>query len=1168
MIFDLKEFLTTYLDDLENFPLNENIANISKEDVNCVIDNIIDATSASLGIVLEDECMKSLFGILRIFDSVPIGSSNKFIDLIISSLQLVIESLSKDISENEVDIQDQRKNILEVLGFSLYWLVSIIERTTSNISHSQNFSRGTKSLKSNRRTQKQEVLDFGCFFQNSLDIMCKILNLRLSKLWPITSERDIFVSLFIRSAYLIFENEQLMKIIPVKMRVFKLLCIAVKHHGHALGAQTSLIQGLQYYEHLPEPAAEFLQILSEQYDYPQLLDEILRELSVKEFNSNDSKGPKSISIFLVKLSDMMPRNVLKQMAMIIKILDSDSYTLRCGVIEICGNLISGLFRLEEQSEDHKGQINSFFDILEERFLDVNPYCRSKTIQVYIKLCELNNKFSKRRQIVTDLCIRSLEDKSSNVRKNAIRLLSKLISTHPFSLMHDGQLSKKICCERLELVEKQLNSLKLPVKSPDLAKKSILDGDGDDDDILEDLKCVKLEDGETVYKGSFLETLGNSKSNADYNISSENFMRLRLIRRYYCEALKFIENLHMGSVLINQLLASKNKSEVLEAMEFYVVADAYKLDIAKSGIRKMLHLIWTKSTSDEGKAVQAKLIECYKGLFFDPPNDFNVDEAANYIARNMISLTYNATLAELTSLEQLLCLMMKEGHISDNVIKKLWNVYETQKGNVSKQQRRGSVIILGMLGLADSDVIAIGLESLLHIGFGNYGKNDLSLARYSCIALQRLKQINRNSKVSFDHFQTRLADDHVIFLKLGDIILLPTENIEWFSVAEQAINTIYLLAQYPDKICTNLLRSKCKSVFKSLFLKRHNSDDNFLSIKSSSLLSQLLFVVGHIALKQIVYIESCENEFKRKKSNDEKVKKSQSHSLETSNTININELDFVGGTIEDDFSEAVNYIREYELLYGHNSLLAKFGPLVQEICSNDHLYKDSCLQSMAALTLAKMMCVSAQFCELNLHLLFTILERSSDPLIRSNLVISLGDMNVCFNHFTNENAEFLYSRLKDNDPSVRKTCLMTLTFLILAGQVKVKGQLGQMARCLEDNDRRIADFAKMFFTELSTKDNAIYNNFPDIFSSLTADSNSLEEASFKRIIRFLISFIEKEKHAKQLAEKFMIRLSKCDTEKQWNDVVFAISLLPHKNEVIHKIITDGYRSDINMKRSIY
>jgi hypothetical protein len=85
--------------------------------------------------------------------------------------------------------------------------------------------------------------------------------------------------------------------------------------------------------------------------------------------------------------------------------------------------------------------------------------------------------------------------------------------------------------------------------------------------------------------------------------------------------------------------------------------------------------------------------------------------------------------------------------------------------------------------------------------------------------------------------------------------------------------------------------------------------------------------------------------------------------------------------------------------------------------------------------------------------------------------------------------------------------MTLTFLILAGQVKVKGQLGEMAKCLEDDDKKIADLARMFFTELATKDNAVYNHFVDMFSLLSAERN-LEEASLRRIVKFLIGFVEK------------------------------------------------------------
>lgn len=88
-------------------------------------------------------------------------------------------------------------------------------------------------------------------------------------------------------------------------------------------AQISIVQNLTYFEHLSEPMAEFLHILSEQYDYPQLGEEILRELSNKEFNSNDTRGPKSVSTFMVKLSELAPRLVIKQMTMLAKQLDSE-----------------------------------------------------------------------------------------------------------------------------------------------------------------------------------------------------------------------------------------------------------------------------------------------------------------------------------------------------------------------------------------------------------------------------------------------------------------------------------------------------------------------------------------------------------------------------------------------------------------------------------------------------------------------------------------------------------------------------------------------------------------------------------------------------------------------------------------------------------------------------
>jgi condensin complex subunit 1 len=293
------------------------------------------------------------------------------------------------------------------------------------------------------------------------------------------------------------------------------------------------------------------------------------------------------------------------------------------------------------------------------------------------------------------------------------------------------------------------------------------------------------------------------------------------------------------------------------------------------------------------------------------------------------------------------------------------------------------------------------------------------------------------------------------------------------------------------------------------------------------LSPLLFTVGHVAIKQIVHLELCELDFKRRKQEKERTvaaakgprsslaagttsrKSSAQHKSNTpaAEEEDADELDLIGGTTEDDFTEAMAHIRERELLYGPQSLLALFGPMVSEICANNTTYKDRGLQQAATLCLAKLMCVSSEYCEANLPLLITIMERSADATVRSNAVIALGDMAVCFNHLIDENTDFLYRRLADSKPMVKRTCLMTLTFLILAGQVKVKGQLGEMAKCLEDEDKRIADLARMFFTELSTKDNAVYNHFVDMFSLLSAD-RGMEEESFRRVVKFLLGFVEK------------------------------------------------------------
>lgn len=59
--------------------------------------------------------------------------------------------------------------------------------------------------------------------------------------------------------------------------------------------------------------------------------------------------------------------------------------MRMAIVENIGHMIKYLTTSDDEKRDKK--INSLFDLLVERFLDVNSYVRAKVFTVIIKLCE-------------------------------------------------------------------------------------------------------------------------------------------------------------------------------------------------------------------------------------------------------------------------------------------------------------------------------------------------------------------------------------------------------------------------------------------------------------------------------------------------------------------------------------------------------------------------------------------------------------------------------------------------------------------------------------------------------------------------------------------------------------------------------------------------------------
>ena len=74
-----------------------------------------------------------------------------------------------------------------------------------------------------------------------------------------------------------------------------------------------------------------------------------------------------------------------------------------------------------------------------------------------------------------------------------------------------------------------------------------------------------------------------------------------------------------------------------------------------------------------------------------------------------------------------------------------------------------------------------------------------------------------------------------------------------------------------------------------------------------------------------------------------------------------------------------------------------------------------------------MCVSAQFCEAHLLLLFKILETSRDPVVRSNIVIALGDIAVCFGSLIDD-VSHLLAKVIEAELRILRDCIKVLPIL--------------------------------------------------------------------------------------------------------------------------------------------
>ncbi len=354
----------------------------------------------------------------------------------------------------------------------------------------------------------------------------------------------------------------------------------------------------------------------------------------------------------------------------------------------------------------------------------------------------------------------------------------------------------------------------------------------------------------------------------------------------------------------------------------------------------------------------------------------------------------------------------------------------------------------------------------------------------------------------------------------------------------------------------------------LIVLADSAEDGELQVPSQ-ILTRMLVIAGQVAVRQLVHLdthvyaelrrrsrvrEEQENSSKQKGSSAASGRRPSAATGRPSSEDAVDDDDLVGAVADDEELEMVKRICETEIVTGGRSLLSLLAPLVVSINSNPVKYADPALRAAASLCLAEFMLISASFCAQHLQLLFTVLDRSPEEVIRSNLVIAIGDFNSRFPNLIEPWTPHLYGRLRDTSAFVKRTTLNVLSHLILSDRVKVKGQISDIALCIIDDDQRIAGMARMFFSEFARKsNNHLYNVMPDIISRLCDPSAELDEQNFHTILKWIMALIQKEKQCESLVEKIILRLGASRTERQSRDLMFCLSLLSFNERSLRRVI---------------
>lgn len=922
----------------------------------------------------------------------------------------------------------------------------------------------------------------------------------------------------------------------------------------------ALMDLMHSYEHVAPICAEICCMVSEN-PTNRLALELLREIGRLNTNGlgggetgGKASGIKNVAPFISHLASLRPRTVLANIPHLMPHFNSECYNLRSALVAAIANILSSSDGLKEKTgsggegdESHAMPSDSksrgaLLQILKERVHDVSSFSRSAVLKAWIQIVQSQSLPVEWFIPVTELAIDRLRDKTIMVRRQSMQLLTTVLENNPFM----GDLTPKRYQVKLEELT---NFLKENLPEDLKAAHNAALQDTEEEENIKEL-------AEATVAAAIAEA--ESFKDEDGLTEQQEMFRSKVKALKFTRAvLDFVDLFEKSSESFQAMLLSTNTSDVTEALRFFVQARLFKLPCAISGMKNALTTLMWSSDQAICEEVRKAFVEVFLA---EPGTEGKIHLPHEQIAENLLALVSEASISEIASIEEAVVSLVRDENIPADVFLILWGV--ASRGSQEATRASSAMQLISMAaGAGDKGRVIVDgksrLKLLLDSCLGDYTeeRKDWKLARAAACALQKVERAvvdeGEAKWLVLERIMDRLAavcrgdwcnDDNL------------QDTLEWFSASEEAIKALFVLSPFPEMSCREIV----SGMYMLTFNNGRDSECNSLR------LARFFHVLGGIVLNLLCYTEALSSGVRQanaKKNLQKQIeadakkaqKKKSSKDSDSEDELEANEAAALEAETERQMAE----ITETEIL--GTGMVAAFVPLLVKVVGNEGgRFHSEILQQASMLALCKFMCVSASFCEKHLPLVFSALSKApkEDTTMRANTVVALGDLAFRYPNEVEPYTPHLYACLRDSSTKVRRHTLMVLTHLILNDMVKVKGQVCEIALCLQDEDCRIKDMAGLLFHSLANRsNNPIYNLLPDVVSQL--GQRQISQDSFRSIMMFLLGFIKKEKQSTMLTEKLVQRMGKATQLSQKADLVFCVGCLKHSDKSI-KILMDSFK----------